>query len=525
MKKRTFLNRLKKEIIGRPADEVEDIVLEYSSYIDDRIKKGLSEEDAVATFGNVSELASELSKNNEIQERDPIGDAANKVILKIERIINNISKKSGKEIAKIIGEVGIFIIIIGILHFPITLLTDLGKDVFYILPSPVNRLFFHSWRFILELSYFVFAIVISLRCLDHFDDGDEKYKEQPKKNKKQLNISKMIIDVLVFIMKMISIFMLLGVSMYILCMSVVLVVCIYLFLHGVTYYGFYLVMITLLLIGILFFSLLYDYVIDKKNNLVFFLLRLACCFILLSLGCGIAAVEITDTEFINGPPDSITTEVLQEELIMNRQTVFVGNIADYKIDNNIKNVLVEFHYYPIANQISTNIKKEDNNVYLDWHIESVYLKPNLVKDVIKHLAEKKVYNYYLEPIITITSNEENINIIKQNRMKYYHQEKNYSSCSFTRTYYVEMIRNTKDEKSYVVLSENGNDEIATVELDNQWINSLEVGLAYEITFKTYQRYVDTDINSIFLENEIEGIKKTDKPVEEHIQEQTCSIFY
>ena len=88
-----------------------------------------------------------------------------------------------------------------------------------------------------------------------------------------------------------------------------------------------------------------------------------------------------------------------------------------------------------------------------------------------------------------------------------------------------MIRNTKDEKNFVVLSENGNDEIATVELNDQLISNIEVGSAYEITFKTYQRYIDTDINSIFLENEIESIKKTDKPVEEHIQEQTCSIFY
>ncbi len=524
MKKRTFLTKLRNGIKGRPEDEIEEIVKEYSGYIDDRIKKGLSEEDAVKTFGDVFELAEELSNKKEQMEKDPIGDAANKLIIKIERIIKSVSKKSPKELSILFCEAITFLLILGILHIPVNLLIRLGKDVFYILPSPVNRIFYRLWHFVLDLSYYVFSVVITLRCLDNIVPTDDD-TPLPKKTEKQFNVSKLIINIMVFALKMFSILILLGLSIYLLGMTIILLLCIYLFFKGVTYYGFYLVMITLFLLGTLFFSLLYDYVIDKKNNALFFTIRLTCAFVLLSIGCGIAAVEITDTEFINSAPQSITTEVLKEELIMDKNTVFVGNVSDYIVDNNIKNVIVEFHYYPIANQISTNIKKEDNNVYLNWNIESVYVKPELIKDVISHLAEKKVYNYYLEPIITITSNEENIETIKNNRLRYYQGETKYFSCNFTRTYYVEMIRNTKDEKNYVVLSENGSDEIATIEINNELINNLEVGSFYEFTFKTYQSYIDTDINNIFNENEIESIKKTEKNISEHIQEESCSKFY
>ena len=142
------------------------------------------------------------------------------------------------------------------------------------------------------------------------------------------------------------------------------------------------------------------------------------------------------------------------------------------------------------------------------------------------LKEKKVYNYYIEPTIVITSNEENIETIKANRQKYYRSETNYSSCNFVRTYYVEMIRENASLDEYsVVLSEYDNDSLVTVRLDSSLAKNLEVGNYYEFTFKTYQAYVDTDILDIFEENEVVAVRETDKKAEEQIREDSCSIFY
>ena len=126
----------------------------------------------------------------------------------------------------------------------------------------------------------------------------------------------------------------------------------------------------------------------------------------------------------------------------------------------------------------------------------------------------------------ITANEKNIEIIKENRHKYYDDMPNYSSCNFVRTYYVEMLREMEDEDTTaVVLSEFQSDKLTTITLSNALAKDLEVGSSYEFTFKTYQAYIDTDIENVFDENEVVSVKKTDKTGVQQIQEDGCSIFY
>ena len=92
---------------------------------------------------------------------------------------------------------------------------------------------------------------------------------------------------------------------------------------------------------------------------------LAVSFVLLGVGCGIAAIEVTETEFINSPPSDVATETLTEELTMDEDTIFIGNISDYVVDNSIENVLVEYRYYPLWTTMSTRITKDDDYVYLN----------------------------------------------------------------------------------------------------------------------------------------------------------------
>ena len=122
--------------------------------------------------------------------------------------------------------------------------------------------------------------------------------------------------------------------------------------------------------------------------------------------------------------------------------------------------------------------------------------------------------------------KKNIEIIKENRHKYYDDMPHYSSCNFVRTYYVEMLREMEDEDTTaVVLSEFQSDKLTTITLSNALAKDLEVGSSYEFTFKTYQAYIDTDIENVFDENEVVSVKKTDKTGVQQIQEDGCSIFY
>lgn len=554
MKKEEFLNKLRKRLNILEEKEVEDLLTEYEGYIDEKIEAGASEEEAVDSFGDIDELADELLKAYKVKvpkNDDPIGNFANKVVKIIDRLIQDFSKKTPKEIAQFVIEIFLILLLIGLCHIPVSMLVDLGSNVFNILSSPLNRIFYTIWSFVLEFAYCILAIVVFVRIFNYRylqnisieeekkeEPKDYKKKEKPKKEKviEEVRVEKgksgltsfseFIIKIGVFFLKFLAICILFGVSMYLIGMAVVLAICIYLLVQGVTYFGFYLVMLSLFILGMIFFWSLFNFVLDRKNHGLRLAVSLLVSFTLLGVGCGIATLEVAETEFINSPPSDITTEVMQEELVMNEDTIFIGNISDYVVDDSLENVLVEYRYYPLGNKMATNIHKEDDFVYLDWSLEKIYLRQELLSHFINDLKEKKVYNYYIEPTIVITANEQNIETIKENRQKYYQNETNYSSCDFVRTYFVEMIKESDDGEDYtVVLSEYFSDDLTTVRLDKNIANNLQVGFYYEFTFKTYQAYIDTDIENIFDENEVVSVKETDKVGVNQIQQDSCSIFY
>ena len=557
MKKKEFLEKLRKKLNILEDGEVDDIILEYEGYIDERIDNGASEEEAVESFGDIDELADELLRAYKInvkKDKDPIGDFSKKVIQTINQLVDDFSEKSSKEILRFIVEIFIILFIIGICHIPVGMLVNLGKDIFYILSSPLNRIFFSIWKFILEFAYFILSILVFIRIfekrylkkeqvLKSNEVIDEKAVVQKKKNTREkpvqnfvmllkeekskfVSIGEFIVKICVIFLKFVAICILFGISCYLIGMTFVVGICVYLLIRGVTYFGLYLVMVALFLFGIIFFSILFNFVVDKKNNGKKLFISIMVSILFLGLGCLFASLEVAQTEFINGVPSDLKLEVLTEELTMTEDTIFIGNIANYVVDNSLETVKVTYEYYPVGTQMSTNVSKVDNFVYLNWDIERIYLKDEILNHIINDLKEKKVYNYYIEPIITITANEENIDVIKKNRQKYYENHTNYSACEFVRTYTVEMVRDTHDElQKVVVLSEYLEDDLGSVKLSSSLVSSLEPGKTYEFTFRTYQSYIDTDIENVFDENEVVRITETDKTGVSQRQDSSCSIFY
>ncbi len=70
MTKREFLNELENKLLLLDADERDDIIVEHMHHINDLMKNGKTEEEAVRSFGNVSVLASELLKAYNIEFSD-----------------------------------------------------------------------------------------------------------------------------------------------------------------------------------------------------------------------------------------------------------------------------------------------------------------------------------------------------------------------------------------------------------------------------------------------------------------------
>ena len=531
MKKVTFLKNLKKKLDVLNDDEVSEILNNYDTYISERQAKGMSESKAVASFGTIDEIAAQhikYSKSRKEDNSDPIFDFTYQLSDILSFLMKEISSKSFKQLLKWFLEVLFLIFLLGIAYFPISLLIQLGKDVFYILASPFNRIFFLVWKFVLDITYFLLVVCIFLkvfekRYLKDFKTLPRKEENEEKKKKKSAFLA---LQWLVYLVKFFSTIFLFVDSLYLVAMAIVLVICVYLLIKGVTYFGFYLIMISLFFLGILLFYVLYHFVVGKKNYGAGIFTFLFISFLILGLGCGFATIELADTEFISGSPHDLEMEVLREELPMTNKTVFIGNVSDYLVDNSKDDVLVEFYYYPLGSTMATDISKDGNYVYLNWTSQNFFYKKEFFTHLIKDLSEKKIYNYLIEPTIILTANEENIALIKKNRQNYYREGVTYTSCNFVRTYYVEMMRASSEEDFvYVVLSSSVDNSLGTVLLKKSLAQNIMVGSTYEFTFKTYQAYIDTRIDHVFEENEVVNVRETTKKKTEQKQETACTIFY
>ena len=533
MKKVTFLRNLKKKLDVLSEEEMEEILLNYKTYIEERQKKGMSEEEAVASFGSIDEISAQLikySKTRQEQSVDPIDDFTYRLSDIFAYLMKEFNKKTPKQIIRWVFEVLFLIFLLGVCYFPVSFLIQLGKDVFYILASPFNRIFFLVWKFVLEVTYFFFVVyifgkVFEKRYLSHMEISKE-VKKKRKTEKLEMKFPFKVLKCFVYLIKLFaSLFLFLN-SAYLVVMALMLVVCLYLFVHGVTYFGFYLIMISLFLLGVILFYVLYHFVLGRKMHGSFVYISMFASFLLLGVGCGLATLELAKTEFINGSPQDLETEVLTEELPMSEKTVFIGNVSDYRVDDTLDYVKVEYYYYPLGSTMATKISKEGDFVYLDWTSQNFFYKKEFFEHLIQDLSEKKIYNYYIEPTIIITASEKNIALIKKNRQNYYRDGVKYTSCEFVRTYYVELMRaSSKSDSVYVVLSSSVDDSLGTVLLKKNIVQNIMVGSTYEFTFKTYQAYLDTSIEQVFEENEVVSVRETDKKGKEQKQENTCTIFY
>ena len=60
MDKKTFLLNLQHALSVLEEEELQDIISEYEQHIDLKVKNGLTEEEAIADFGTMSELTTEI---------------------------------------------------------------------------------------------------------------------------------------------------------------------------------------------------------------------------------------------------------------------------------------------------------------------------------------------------------------------------------------------------------------------------------------------------------------------------------
>ncbi len=457
MNKEEFLNKLHKKLEILEESEITDILEEYAEFIDEKVSQGATEKEAVKTLGDIDELAEELLaaykiKKTPSKNKNSFNNFVNRLMDVLERIIYTFSHKSFKEIVRFFIElVGILIIIL-LCKIPFifikylagelleNLILALGKYSLYTTISAVGNFFF-------EIIYLVFAIVLFVKIFEcrylntDFFGKDDSYpdKKTPKniaskKNQEQVRVNKpkdkesnhlgiidLLVNIFVIFVKFIAFWFLLGVILFIIGITIALGISIYLLFKGVTYFGFYIGIIALLVLGICIFIFIFNFIFNRRSNMTALLITFLCSIIFLGIGIGIGTIEVANTSILYNDPQELTTKTFEYQFKDN--LVFDSFRNNWEIDDSLKDkIKVEYKYNPTF--IQYNFKDhnytDENYEILDLYYDTKYsnLNNKIFKKLLADLKNKTIHIYDSNIEITVYVSRDTYDKLQKNNQDY-----------------------------------------------------------------------------------------------------------
>ncbi|MCI8574914.1 MAG: hypothetical protein HFI09_00410, partial [Bacilli bacterium] len=298
---------------------------------------------------------------------------------------------------------------------------------------------------LLEFIYLIAAIVLFAKIFEkryinaEIVESEKTTPAPPKKKEKNVKESKVekvviekepkkgIIDLLanmcIWFIKFVAFWILVGIGFYILGMSICVGIGLYFLIRGVAYYGIYFALLMLLILGILAFIILFNFIANKRNNLKFLLISFLASFVILGISFSASSFEITKTEFINDMPATYQKETLTEILTF-KDDYYIDHYVNFEIDETLQDeIKFEYIYFPEYYKIKPNIKIYGNSISVDYSFLNQTWNVKILDDIIDNLKDHKLYNYDLSPRITVYTSSANITSLKENRRRANEQER------------------------------------------------------------------------------------------------------
>ncbi len=424
MNKEKFLETLRKKLSILEESEILDILNEYEGYIEEKMSDGCTEEEAIKSFGNIEELSNDLlsaykikTTKEENKKDDFFNNLVDTFVKVFEHICNTFSYKNFREIIKFMIELFFIILLTGICKIPFTFITDVGNNILEELyvHHAIYNLLYSLWNFILEMAYFLFAVLFSVKlfqsCFLKEDNNvsvnkteikkqTKPKKELAKKDAKNIAFSSDVLEnfmnTLAHIgfgfIKFILFLILIGVAFFLVGMSCIVGISTYLLFKGVTYFGLYLIFISLLLIGIFIFIFIFNVIFNRKNRTNVLLIASLSCFLILGIGCGICTIEFASTQVIYDQKNA------EQEFYYDFEPNFVIStaipakniIVDEQLDNQIK---VVYSYYDKYSTVEIQPTLEETGKYHILRLRYATYNLNYKKffeDMITNLKKKTI---------------------------------------------------------------------------------------------------------------------------------------
>lgn len=412
------------------------------------------------------------------KSRNTLSNVIDAILDMISRSIEMFRSMDRKEIIKCITELLIVALILFILKFPFNFIDDLAINIFANFSREVYLVLTSIWLFLSNTIYLILFVTIfiytyKIRFLDKFnyertlkkskEKEDNEHKEEvensstthqedktPSVKPVKAKHSFVLFDVLgtlfnIFV-KVCFLFVLIPIVIFFVFLVIATTIALIVQFLGIHYIGIFIALLgttaASAIIMEFFIRVLVSSAIPIKRMFIIFLSGL----IVLGIGGGITAFEISSTKYIDKIPENIEPTVVENTYDMNENLFFRPDLyidaISYEVDENLTTeVNVKITYYEDYLKIDTY---QDTDFYVissysTWNNTLNYL--NLIKN---NLKNKTLYNYELlgRVELTITSSSKNIEKIKENSQNYY--EKLHENAN---EYYVyqEEIYNLQEE--------------------------------------------------------------------------------
>lgn len=421
MNKKVFLEKLRKKLKILNKDELEDIIEEYEDHINEKVASGKTEEEAVKDFGDFDELVKEILSAYKINEdyeeninnKNVVADFIDTCVSFIKDFVRNIGSRSTNDIVRFVVEFIVLILFIAILKLPVLFVEEVGEWLFERLISPFGDGLAIIWRYMIEIVYFILAVVGIVNFVKkRYMEGEEvEEKEAIKKEKtekkntkleaKKINVKKekresngSFTKVLITMIKVFLVFVLVPAIFSFLGAFVCIVIGIVLLVQGLPYFGIFLCGLTYISLNYIFIDLCFRFIFNKKFNPKALLISVITSVALFAVGIGLSFYEVINTTYVDGVPDGYNKivkekkEAYSEDTKLTCKDLYHGNCS-YVIDDTVGNdIVATVTYYDFNKDFDITddleYKRKENEEY---SIKEIY---DLVID---NLKNRKLYNY------------------------------------------------------------------------------------------------------------------------------------
>lgn len=435
MNKRKFLKALEQKLIILSDSEKEDILNEYRDIIEEKVKHGKTEEEAVKEFGSIEELSKEILSaykiNPEYQEKsvdqkekkdkkefvetteDFIKKSAKKLSEVTEDVVESFKESNveftTEKIFEIIIKVLLVLLGLALLKLPFYLVGELGANIFNIGFAPFSWISEFAWKILIEVIYLIACALVLFTVISKYVKPKSKSEKKSvkevssieesqtskKKVKNETHQSVLLILLkgfacLVFLFPLWCINF--GLLMAIACI-------VYLLWQGLNVVGALILLLGLLFIGVEFCKIIYSFIFTKKH---YHLSSFVIGFIMILLGSFLTLDYISDFTYYDDLPEKLFHQgtITYDETISTPIKIDADRV-EIIIDSNLEDsqIKIEASYYKDYITIHKDRHEHDQYSHIYFEISrsksSFNWKRDIKEQLLKHLEKKEIYNYSL----------------------------------------------------------------------------------------------------------------------------------